>query len=248
MPDVSESTGETTPAAEPRGIPEPVSWLVDYLVPVVLVLIGAAVAFGGTAVFLGTDRTLVVDLVEEGAIQSDFLSQADLVDVSIALLQWTGAGLVVIGIGSIIAGLGFVGYRRRVRNRPADSQFGTYAVLGALVTVFTSFVPFSTLLGGGVAGYLWRRTDGSATKVGAISGLLALLPAAVLVLFVFGGLSAGALAIGEGTGALLAVGLGVFLVVFLAALSAALGGLGGYVGGRLADDTDRRPRESPSQP
>ena len=52
------------------------------------------------------------------------------------------------------------------------------AFLGAVVSVVLAFLPFSPVLGGGVAGYLERR-DG--VRVGAISGAITALPLALLV-------------------------------------------------------------------
>lgn len=68
------------------------------------------------------------------------------------------------------------------------------ALVGAAVTVLLVFIPFSPLLGGGVAGYLQGRSTGEGESslqrgavVGAISGVVAAVPAALI-----GALAAGA--------------------------------------------------------
>ena len=107
------------------------------------------------------------------------------------------------------------------------------ALVGAAVTVVTvSLVPFSPLLGGAVSGYLEGGDTRDALRVGALSGLLALIP--VLLLFIF--LGNVALVFFAGTGGefpLFAAGIGAFVVLavlvgllYIMLLSA----VGGWVG------------------
>lgn len=56
------------------------------------------------------------------------------------------------------------------------------ALIGAAVSVLLGFVPFSPVLGGGVAGYLEGGDSRDGARVGAISGVLAAIPF-VLVIF-----------------------------------------------------------------
>ena len=60
--------------------------------------------------------------------------------------------------------------------------------LGAVVTVVLSFLPFSPLLGGMVAGYLEGGERGDGVRVGAIAGAIALVPLVAfgLLVSVFG--------------------------------------------------------------
>jgi hypothetical protein len=59
------------------------------------------------------------------------------------------------------------------------------ALLGALVTATTAlFVPFSPVLGGAAAGYLQGGETSDGLKIGAISGLIALVPLLFLLLIV----------------------------------------------------------------
>lgn len=60
------------------------------------------------------------------------------------------------------------------------------ALLGAAATVFLAFLPFSPILGGGVAGYLEGGDTATGGRVGALSGIIATIPLALLFV-VFGG-------------------------------------------------------------
>lgn len=98
------------------------------------------------------------------------------------------------------------------------------ALIGAAVSIVLSFVPFSPVIGGAVAGYL-EGADG--TRVGAYAGFLAAVPFAVIVflgltLFMFGG-----------EGVWILVGLSVLVIVAYSVVLSTLGGyLGEYIAGR----------------
>jgi hypothetical protein len=121
------------------------------------------------------------------------------------------------------------------------------AAIGAVVTVLTSFVPLSPILGGAVAGYLHGQ-DGP--KVGAISGGIASIPfvgMGLLFVFFFGGLGL--------FGGLDAFAFGVFMLLFAivvlavaVAITVALGALGGWIGIYVLEETDvgRSPDPSPA--
>lgn len=49
-------------------------------------------------------------------------------------------------------------------------------VIGGLAGVILGFLPFSTVLGGAIAGYLEGGTRNDGVKVGAIAGFVALIP------------------------------------------------------------------------
>lgn len=105
------------------------------------------------------------------------------------------------------------------------------ALIGAVVTVVTVFlVPFSPVLGGAVAGYLQGGDNDDGLKVGALSGVIALVPVlllAPLVLFFF---------VIEPFFALAMLVLSLFFVAFLAAYTVGLSALGGIVGVYLKDE------------
>lgn len=51
-----------------------------------------------------------------------------------------------------------------------------YGFVGGVVAVFLSFLPLSTVLGGGVAGYLVSNDGGHEATAGVVAGLVAFLP------------------------------------------------------------------------
>lgn len=113
------------------------------------------------------------------------------------------------------------------------------ALIGAVVTVVTSFVPFSPVLGGAVAGYLERERG---LRVGAISGALASLPLAlfVLVMAVF-------VPVGMG-GALRMLAFMLVVVLFAALYVVGLSAVGGWVGVYLATERAAKREQSGAQP
>lgn len=105
-----------------------------------------------------------------------------------------------------------------------------YGVLGGVVGSVLSFVPFATVLGGAVGGYLCGGTSADGLKTGAVAGLVMTLPFVAIVafvLFLFGF-----------AGAPAEFGIFAFLVVGIGAVytlgSGVIGGyLGHYLRGRL---------------
>jgi len=108
------------------------------------------------------------------------------------------------------------------------------AALGAVVSVVLSgAVPFAPLVGGGVAGYLQGGDRNEGLRVGFVSGLIAVIPAAVVFALVFSFVTtvligAGEVAVPTLFGALFAL-LALFVFVFVVGLSAVGGWLGNYV-------------------
>lgn len=107
------------------------------------------------------------------------------------------------------------------------------ALIGAVVGVLLSFIPLSTILGGAVAGYLEGGDTATGAKVGALAGLIALVPF-VFVLVVatfFVPVLAG---LGGGLGIPFAFWFIVFgVVVFGSIYVVGLSILGGIVGSYL---------------
>lgn len=198
---------------------------VDWGVAVLLVLAGVVAASLGALLNAAADRDDVARMVAEGTIQSDTLTDAELVDAAYALAWWGGLGLAVTGALLVLAGVGYLLLRRRARHGGGRLAGDTLnAVLGAVVTVVASFVPLSPVLGGGVAGYL---NGGRGLRVGALSGVVATLPVVVLLGFLAAGLVAADFPV---VAAVVVVAL-LFSAAFMVATSA----LGGYVGVAIAD-------------
>lgn len=113
------------------------------------------------------------------------------------------------------------------------------ALIGAAVGFFTSFVPFSTVLGGAVAGYLQGGTSSNGVRVGAIAGGVQML-----LTFAIGGiflLFFSALVVGTGDGAVFGITFFfLFLVVIgiTAIYTVVLSALGGWLGNYLKCETD----------
>lgn len=95
-------------------------------------------------------------------------------------------------------------------------------VIGGVVAVVLSFIPLSTVLGGAVAGYLEGGDQRDGLVVGAIAGVIALIP---LVLF---GMVAAVFVIAPGGFRFLLI---IALLLFLGAVyTVGLSALGGAVG------------------
>lgn len=107
------------------------------------------------------------------------------------------------------------------------------ATLGAVVSILLSFLPFAAVLGGAVAGYLHVSGSGlrEGARVGAISGLIALLP----VLFIFAVLGSILPFLPADVGALSTVFL-VVAVIVSAAYFVGAGAVGGVLGAYLREE------------
>lgn len=98
------------------------------------------------------------------------------------------------------------------------------AIIGAVVGVVLSFIPFSPILGGAVAGYLEGGSGRRGLKVGALAGFLMLIPllffAMFLLIMIFGFAREGA-----------AIAFaGIFIMFFMMIYTLGLSILGGYLG------------------
>ncbi|MCU4925960.1 DUF5518 domain-containing protein [Halobacteria archaeon AArc-dxtr1] len=123
----------------------------------------------------------------------------------------------------------------------ASGRTLVHALVGALVALILSGIPFSTFLGGVVAGFLEGPDARDGSAAGALAGLIVFLPfagMAALLLGLFG--------FGLGLGAAPVEGFLVTLVLFGAVGTAALGYtvvlalLGGYFGASLAREYPER--------
>jgi len=119
-----------------------------------------------------------------------------------------------------------------------EGDFWVNALIGAVVMVALSWIPFATVLGGGVAGYLQRGTRLGGAKVGAVAGLIAAVPVFAVLGVVFSVFSFGAIAGGEALGFVVFGAIMLFALVVTAAIVAGTGAVGGYIGVYLRERTD----------
>lgn len=99
------------------------------------------------------------------------------------------------------------------------------ALIGASVSVILGFIPFSPLLGGGLAGYLDGGDTRSGARVGAMAGVLASIPFALLAVL---GLAL-FIIVPEGGAIGLSIGL-VAIVLIIVTYTVGLSVIGGVLG------------------
>ena len=108
------------------------------------------------------------------------------------------------------------------------------AGIGALVTIVTSFLPFSPILGGAVAGYLQAGDRREGAKVGGLSGALSLLPMLffgfIVLVFLTG--------VGPTEGAVAFTFLFFVVGTLVFAYTIGLGALGWYIGVYVLEETE----------
>jgi hypothetical protein len=235
----SGTTAEANRSTAGPRIPEFVDWIVGTLIA----LMGGAFAVGGSVLAFLVDRDALEAGVESGEITvvvvDRDLTEAETLEVAEAVMSWTGWGLLVTGIALLLFAVGYVAARRRAHGRTPDGEsagsFRSAAVLGAVTTGVLSFLPFSPVIGGGVAGYLEHSASGRTASVGALSGFLSIVPVILVLVFVTVGLYAGFATIGYSGVGVVVVAAMLFAFLFTTAFVTGLGALGGFAGGRLAD-------------
>ncbi len=241
----SDPDGEVSDRSNVYDPPLPAS--VDWIVGVVVAFGGLLLTVGGTVLVFAVDRALIADGIDSGDVSLSGLverdlTRAEMTDFVLAVVDWAGIGLLVTGLGLVLFAIGYVVVRHRAHSRsergPAPGTVRTNAVVGAATSAVLSFVPFSPVLGGGLAGYVGHEETGRTTSVGALSGFLYVLPGLVLLLFLTIGLYTGLSGVGESGVGLVLVPSMLVVLLFAAAYGGGLGALGGYLGGRLADDGD----------
>jgi hypothetical protein len=231
-----EQTG--TPEVGPQ-LPE----FVDWIAATAIALGGVALMVGGSALAFVVDRNLIQAGVESGQVtvvvfERD-LTEAEMLEFTLEVVTWTGLGLLVTGVVLFLFAIGYVIVRHREYQQTSDAEsagsYCSYAVVGAVVTGILSFLPFSPVIGGGAAGYLEHFETGRTVSVGALSGLLAVVPILVLLVFVAIGLYAGLATVQYSGVGIVTAAVMLFALLFTGAFGAGLGALGGFAGGRVAD-------------
>lgn len=226
--------------ADHGAIPE----IVDWLIAALLAIGGLALALGGSAILWVSDENAIAEAiaagVAEGTVESDVLDPGELTAVATETAFWLGLGLLLTGLGMVVAGVLYVVARRRVRRSGPDRNrrgllLGN-AILGAVVTGLLSFIPVSPILGGAVSGYVHRKQASGVTTVGALSGLFAALPLVAIMIFLTVGLTSGFASAGVGGVGIVVVFAMVIAMLVLLVFSVGLGGIGGYLADAIAGD------------
>jgi hypothetical protein len=235
----SEAVGRNSGAFEP-----PIPGYVDWIVAAIIALGGLFLTIGGSVLVFVVNRDFLAEGIESGQVSIGLvdreLSRAEMLDFVAGIVDWTGFGLLLTGIALVVFAIGYAVVRHRRHGRTAAGEsagsFRSYAITGGAASAVLSFIPFSPIVGSGLAGYLGHQDTGHSTSVGAFSGFLYVLPGLVILLFLTIGVFVGLSNVGEaGIGyVLFAVMLLVMLIV--SAYGAGVGALGGFLGGRLAED------------
>jgi hypothetical protein len=140
------------------------------------------------------------------------------------------------------------------RGRPRSGLVN--ALLGAVVMTVFSWIPFAPVVGGALSGYLEAdevRATGSASgrgiRVGGLAGVLATIPAVLVLAFVGSIVTAGwfgmSTSAGMGPGVslglpLFALGFATIVLIVALVYHVALSALGGWLGAELADSDHQR--------
>jgi hypothetical protein len=224
-----------------RSFGEPLPEYLDWLAGAFIAVVGAALSIAGGAVLVLVDRRRIATGIGSGEISvppvERTLTDAEATALATDVLDWTGIGLVATGLALIAIAVGFVVVRHRAHSRATETDpaasVTTAALFGAVTTTLLSFVPLSSVLGGGLAAYLAGPASDRPVGVGALSGVLAVAPAIAILTFVGIGLFVGLS--GVQAGGIGALSLGLVCVAALAAVvyGAGLGALGGFLGSRL---------------
>lgn len=114
------------------------------------------------------------------------------------------------------------------------------ALIGSVVTVVTAFIPFSPVLGGGVAGYLQQGGDRDGLRVGALSGLLAAIPIMLVFGLIYVVIVLGITLTGEVAAPLFVLAILLAIALFVVGYTVVLSAVGGLAGAALADRERRR--------
>lgn len=139
--------------------------------------------------------------------------------VALATIGGLIGGYLNHAVSGETAGTGYADSRRH-SGRPL-----LYGAIGGVASVILVFIPYSTVVGGAIAGYLHGGTIRDGAVVGTVAGVVALLPLiligilAVTVLGVLGGLAGVAI----GVVLVLVFGFGLIYVIVLSIIGGIIG-------------------------
>lgn len=117
------------------------------------------------------------------------------------------------------------------------------AVIGAVVSLLLSFIPFSTVLGGLVSGFLEGSDAGDGAVVGALAGTIAFLPLAAFAFAILAFVGVGVIANAIPLGGLLAgIVVVAFVTTMIFAYTVGLALVGGVLGAMAAGEFPQHSR------
>lgn len=199
---------------------------IDWAIGAVLGVFGALVALSGGALYASSSYTVVTEVIQNGEFESDVLTEAEAIDILGALGQWSGIGLVVTGLLLVALGVAVVVLHGRARESDEATPAWILGVVGAIVSVVLSFIPFSPVLGGAAASYLDTDQTASGLGTGTLAGVIGGLPLLVITVFAGFGLFMGI----PGDVAPAAAALLAFTAILTLLYFVALSAIGGYLG------------------
>jgi len=104
----SRDTGDEDALGSRHPLPE----FVDWIVAAVVAIGGLALTVGGSALTFVVDRAMLEEGVESGEItvvifERD-LTEAEMLEFTQEVVNWTGIGILVTGVGLVLFAIGFV--------------------------------------------------------------------------------------------------------------------------------------------
>jgi hypothetical protein len=226
---------------ESDGSPEghdPVPMGVDWVLGVLVGVVGAVLTAVGVGMYTEVDRALIAESVARESVDVNGLTESEFVTAASSFVDYFAVGTGLIGVALVVGAVAFVVGRRRTRSRVARSggttaTFWAATAYGAIVTQVLAFVlpVVSALAGGGVAAYI--SSEGGGARTGAAAGLfgtILLVPWQIVVAL---GLNAGLGSVGQSPGAVLVAIVTLIAGLFWVVLHAGVGAIGGFLAERL---------------
>ena len=199
---------------------------VDWAIGAVLGIFGVLLALSGAALYASSTYTVVTEVIQNGEFQSDVLTEAEAIDILVALGQWSAIGLAVTGGLLVALGIAIVVLHGRARENTEATPAWILGAAGAIVSVVLSFIPLSPVLGGATASYLDADQTASGLGTGTLAGVIGGLPPLVITVFAGFGLFMGIPGGLAPTAAALLIATAILTLLYFVALSA----VGGYLG------------------
>jgi len=199
---------------------------IDWAIGAVLGVVGILLTLTGAALYSTSSYAVLRGVMQNAEFESDVLTEAQAIDILVALGQWSGIGLVVTGIILGALGAAVVVLHGRARQNNETTPAWILGVAGAIVSVVLSVIPLSPVLGGATASYLDSDQTASGLGTGTLAGVIGSLPFLLVTIFSGIGLFVGV----PSEFAPAAIVLFALTVLFSLLYFVALSAIGGYLG------------------